>query len=219
MNKITELMKDKDYIAALLNGPCPSKDDKHDWAPINLDWIDAEASETVTEAFHRLLPDGIPYLNYVIVERNPDAMYENTCVDDNDKRMRYFVISVIPDSEYPFDYSFPLIHTMWTVGLHCWELTRATLAACTKDMRVLIAKHPVPPILNNARIEWVSLYLGRKPYRGISRLSEQWENPEDFDECETDVHLYKLREMDSDPLLQRLLDAYDADYPVDGDPT
>lgn len=79
-------------------------------------------------------------------------------------------------------------------------------------MRVLIANDPVPPLLNNARLEWVSLYLGRKPYRGISTLSEQWTEAETFDACESDVHLYKVREMGPDPLLQRLIDAYDADH-------
>lgn len=68
-------------------------------------------------------------------------------------------------------------------------------------------------ILNNARIEWVSLYLGRQPYRGISKLSDQWTEAEDFDGCENDVHLYKVREMETNPLLQRLIDAYEADYP------
>ena len=102
---------------------------------------------------------------------------------------------------------------MWTVSLHCWELIRATLAAATSDMRVMLANNPIPPILNNARIEWVSLYLGKQPYRGISKLSEQWTEAEDFDNCENDVHLYKVREMEANPLLQRLIDAYEADYP------
>ena len=77
----------------------------------------------------------------------------------------------------------------------------------------MLANNPIPPILNNARIEWVSLYLGKQPYRGISRLSEQWTEAEVFDDCENDVHLYKVREMETNPLLQRLIDAYEADYP------
>ncbi len=211
--KIMELLKDKTYVTELLNGPCRPNAVDHDFAPIHPDWIDEEASERATEAFHRLLPEGIPYLTYILAERNPDTMFEGTCVDADEKRMRYFVITVIPDTDYPYDYSFPLIHQAWTVSLHCWELIRATLAACTKEMRVLIASNPVPPILNNAVLEWVSLYLGRKPYRGISRLSEQWAEAEDFDGCEVDVHLYKVREMEQSDLLQRLIDAYDGDGP------
>ena len=122
--------------------------------------------------------------------------------------------SEVPTEADPsYDYSFPLIHQMWVVSLHCWEIIRATLAVATSDMRVMLANNPVPPILNNARIEWVSLYLGKQPYRGISRLSEQWTEAEDFDACENDVHLYKVREMETSPLLKRLIDAYEADYP------
>lgn len=211
--KTIELLKDKTYAAELLNGLFTSMDGKPGFTPINPDWIDETASAGASEAFRRLLPDGIPYLTYILAERNPDSLYGGVCVDDNDKRMRYFLVSVIPDTDYPYDYSFPLIHEMWTVSLHCWELIRATLAACTKEMRVMISNNPVPPILNNAKIEWVSLYLGRKPYRGISRLSEQWAEAEEFDGYEVDVHLYKVREMEPTPLLQRLIDAYDADYP------
>ncbi|MBQ1363460.1 MAG: hypothetical protein IIY43_10495, partial [Oscillospiraceae bacterium] len=182
--------------------------------PINPDWVDMEASASVTEAFHNLLPKGIPYQTYIIVERNLDTLYGGTCVDANEKRLRYFVISVIPDTEFPFDCSYPLIHTMWMVSLHCWELIRAALGACTKEMQVLLAKNPVPPILNNARLEWVSLYLGREPYKGICKLSEQWVEAEDFDGIDADIHLYKVREKDDDPLLQKLIAAYDADYPI-----
>ena len=174
MNHLTALLTDKDYIVDLLNGPCmPSNEKQEHNMPINPDWVDMEASTSVTEAFHSLLPKGIPYQTYIIVERNPDTLYGGTCVDANEKRLRYFVISVIPDTEFPFDYSYPLIHTMWMVSLHCWELIRAALGACTKEMQVLLAKNPVPPILNNARLEWVSLYLGREPYNGICKPSEQ----------------------------------------------
>ena len=124
---ISELMKDKAYVTNLLNGPCVPKDAARDCAPLNPDWIDEETSTVATEALHRLLPDGIPYLTYIIAERNPDTMYGSICVDDNAKRMRYFVVAIIPDTEHPYDYSFPLIHQMWTVSLHCWELIRPLL--------------------------------------------------------------------------------------------
>ena len=212
MNRINELFKDKKYLTDLLNGPCAPTDTEKLERPIHGDWIDEEISEMVTQAFHKLLPEGIPYIPYILAEKNPDTMYNGTCVDANEKRMRYVVVTVIPDTEYPFDYSYPLIHQMWTFSLHCWEVCRATLVACTKEMRVLIAKNPVPPILNNAVIEWVSLYLGTEPYRGISRLSEQWGDEKDFDGFEMDVHLYKVREMEKTELIRKLIDAYDADF-------
>ena len=49
----------------------------------------------------------------------------------------------------------------------------APLAASRKDMQVQIATEPIPPMLNNARLEWVSIYLGRKPYEGVIQLREQ----------------------------------------------
>ncbi len=101
MNHMTALLKDKDYIVDLLNGPCMPSNEKREHTPINPDWVDMEASASVTEAFHNLLPKGIPYQTYIIVERNPDTLYGGTCVDANEKRLRYFVISVIPDTEFP----------------------------------------------------------------------------------------------------------------------
>lgn len=72
----------------------------------------------------------------------------------------------------------------------------------------MIANEPVPPILNSARLEWVSLYLGREPFEGKRKLSEQWAEAEDFDGIDADVHLYKVREMYAEPQLQKLIDAY-----------
>ena len=72
---------------------------------------------------------------------------------------------------------------------------------------------PIPPILNNARLQWVTLYLGRAPYQGILTLSQQRAAGEAEMGTDVDVNLYKVREMDPNPLLQRLIDAYDANFP------
>ncbi len=214
MNKLTELFKDKKYVAELLNEHCSPTTEKHDCAPVNPEWIDEDISAMVTEAFHRLLPDGMPYLSYIIAEKNPDTLCGGVCVDADEKRMRYFVITVLPDTEKPFNYSFPLIQQMWTFSFACWEIVRATLAACSADLQVVIANRPIPPILNNAVVEWVSLYLGKEPYKGINMLSQQWVETEDFDGIESDVHLYKVREMEQNDALQRLITAFDDDYAV-----
>ncbi len=102
---------------------------------------------------------------------------------------------------------------MWQFALFCWDTIRATLAACTKEMQVLLVSELVPPILNNARIEWASLYLGRTPYCGISKISEQYASAEDFNGLEVDVNLYKVREMEPNPVLNRLITAYETDFP------
>ncbi len=213
MNSIDRLIRDTDYIVELLNGPCRPGSEESTSTPVNREWIDEEASGTVTAAINRLLPDGIPYLNYVIAERNPDTGHNGTSVDDNEKRLRYFVVTVIPDTEFPYDRNYALFNMLRIAGLHCWELTRAILAASREYMGVGITVDPKPPMLNNARIEWVSLYLGRKPYDGHTRLSEQWLRAEEFDGFELDVHLFKLRELPEDPLVRRMIDAYDADHP------
>ena len=213
MNSIDRLIMDRDYLTELLNGPCAPGTEEHVYIPIRREWIDEKATQTVSQALNRLLPDGIPYANYALVESNPDTTLNGACVDVLEKRLRYLIITVIPDTDHPYDMNLPLFHQMRIIALHCWEIIRSVLAANREFARVLIAKDPRPPILNNARIEWVTLYLGRKPYEGFTRLSQQWKRMEEFDGYETDVHLFKLREMPADPLLQRLIDAYDANHP------
>lgn len=213
MNNIDKLIKDTDYIVELLNGPCKPSGEESISAPVNREWIDEEASGTVTAAINRLLPEGIPYMNYVIVERNPDTGHNGTSVDSNEKRLRYFVVTVIPDTKFPYDRNYALFNMLRIVSLDCWELMRAILAASREYMGVGITVDPKPPILNSARIEWVSLYLGRKPYNGHTRLSEQWIRVEEYDGFESDVHLFKLRELPEDPLIRRMIGAYDADHP------
>lgn len=206
--RISELLKETGYVSSLLSelNVGGAEDPIHD------EWINTDLSDSVTDAFARLLPQEMPYLTRIVVERNPDTLFDGSCVDDNNKRMRYFVITIIPDTDFPFNYSYPLIHELTRVSLFCWETMRATLAACKKDLRVMIAANPEPPILNNARIQYVSLYLGRSPYVGISKLSEQWERAEDFDGFEVDVHLVKVRELPATPVLEKLIDCYDQDH-------
>ena len=213
MNNIEKLIMDRDYLIALLNGPCAPGTEEHVYSPLRREWIDEERTQNVTQTMKQLLPDGIPYLNYALVESNPDTSLNGTCIDNMIKRLRYLIITIIPDTDHPFDVNLPLFHQMRILGLQCWETIRSVLAASREFARVVLTNDPTPPILNNARIEWVTLYLGRKPYDGLTRLSQQWKSLEEFDGYETDVHLFKLREMASDPLLQRLIESYDADYP------
>ena len=48
MNHLTALLTDKDYIVDLLNGPCMPSNEKREHTPINPDWVDMEASASVT---------------------------------------------------------------------------------------------------------------------------------------------------------------------------
>ena len=210
---IEELLKDSDFITELLIGPCVPSDEEVKAAPVNREWIRDDLSDYVTNVFQKLMPDEVPYISRVLVERNPDTLHDGAVVDENGKRMRYIIVTVIPDTDFPFNYSYPLINLMWTVSLTCWETIRATISASRKYFRIFLADHPEPPILNNARVNWVSLYLGRMPYEGISRLSEQWASAESWADVDRDVHLFEVRNMEPHPALQRLIEAYDLDHP------
>lgn len=213
MSKLQELLNDKNYMTNLVNYTLAKLHKGESFVPVFPDWVDEKVSGEVSEVFRRLLPEDMPYITTILVERNPDTLYDGVCTDGDDKRQRYIIVTVIPDTEYPFNYSYPLIHGMWSLSLYCWEIIRATLAACRKDMQVKINNGPAPLILNNAILERVSLYLGRKPYDGIVQLSQQIIDNEHDDIAEYNVNLFKVREADAEPLLDRLIGAYDADYP------
>ena len=213
--EIMNLLKDTAYLAELLNGPCAPGDFEGGCKPLRPEWIDEERSDYVTVAYHAMLPAAMPYITCVKAERNPDTQYSGTCVDDNEKRQRYFLITVVPDTDFPYDSSYPLLLFSGVANLHFWENVRAILEASEQWMKVVIATEPVPPILNSARIEWVTLYLGRKPFRGITKLSDQWAEAKDFDGFEMNVHLYEVRNMEPCQTLQRLIDAYDKDFPLE----
>lgn len=210
---IEELLKDSDFLTELLNGPCSPSDEEVTAAPITREWIRDDLSDYVSGVFQKLMPEDVPYIFRVLVERNPDTQHDGAVVDDNDKRMRYFIVTVIPDTDFPYNYSYPLINLMWTANLTCWETIRATINASRRYFRIFLADHPEPPILNNARVNWVSLYMGRYPYEGVSRLSEQWASAESWADIDRDVHLFEVRKMEPHPALQRLIDAYDLDHP------
>ena len=142
--------------------------------------------------------------------RIPDEEVEYN--PDYNKRKRYFVITVVPDTDYPYSSSYPH-HLFCAMScLHFWDLSRACLEASKQQLKTVISAKPVPPILNNARIFWVTLYLGRKPFNGITQLSKQWLDYNEYDGLDFDIRVFDLRKMEPSPLLQRLIDAYDSDH-------
>lgn len=223
MNNTIALLKDNHFFADLLNGPCKPMADKtvgaqdgnqkgqRGYLPINPDWIDEDMSERLTGVFHRLFPEEMPFTTLVRVVKNPDVLLDGVAVDDGTKRTRYIVVTVVQDAEYPYDMNFPLILTMGIVSLSAWELTRSTIAASEAYANVMLTKFPVPPILNNAIVEWVSLYVGKDGYKGPRNLRDMaFVDEAASDDLEMDTHLYDLRTVDN-PLAQRLLDAVNED--------
>lgn len=211
--RIAELLKDSKYVVELL-AACPPCDGSQEFAPVRPEWIDRETSEAITDVYHHLIPEDLPYLTYVIVERNPDTEWNGTCVDDNDKRTRYFLLTIVPDTEYPYDLNLPMIVYSSVAALTCWENIRAILAASHEWIRVRVANKPIPPILNNGWIHWGTLYLGRKEFSGVTTMREQWTEGEK-PSITLDPHFYNVRRMDDVPVLRELIAAYDETFPAD----
>ena len=217
------LLKDNQYFADLMNGPCrPTRGKAHSaqteeteaqdaYIPVNPDWIDEEMSERLTKVYHGLIPGEMPFDTLIQVVRNSDVLMNGVAVDDGSKRTRYIVVTVVRDTGYPYDMNFPLIQSMGIVSLGAWELTRSAIAASEEFAKVLITDHPVPPILNNAFPEWVSLYVGSDGFKGPKNLRSMAIVDENTsDDLEMDTHLYEMRSID-DPLARRLLEAVDED--------
>ncbi len=117
MSKISELLTDTAFVTDLLNGPCVPGDNEQEFSPVNPGWLDDELSAEVTAAFGRLLPEDIPYPSLILAEKNPDALFDGVGVDDNEKRLRYIAITILPDTEFPFNFSYTLIHELQIAGL------------------------------------------------------------------------------------------------------
>ena len=55
MNNIEKLIMDRDYLIALLNGPCVPGTEEHVYSPLRREWIDEERTQNVTQAMKQLL--------------------------------------------------------------------------------------------------------------------------------------------------------------------
>jgi hypothetical protein len=216
---IKNLLQDNQYFADLLNGPCKpiSLDNGGDkgnygpdgkYIPINPGWIDEERSSRMTDIYHNLIPIEMPYMTMVRVVRNPDVQMDGVSVDENDKRTRYIVVTIVPDLSFPYNTNFPLIQGNGIISLCTWEMTRATIAASEAYIKVAITDEPHPPILNNAVIEWVSFYIGDKGFSGPTNLNQMAIYATDIN---LDTHLYNVHTLKEDPLVNRIKEAANLD--------
>jgi hypothetical protein len=164
-------------------------------------------SNRLTEVYHNLIPREMPFSTLVQVVRNPEQPEDTVVVDDTAKCPRYIIVTIVPESEIPYDVNFPLIQAMGVASLYSWELSRLTIAASERDTRVLIATNSIPPFLNVARIEWVSLYTGKRAFAGPSNVNSIVENGEGL---ELDTHLFRIREMEH-LVVGRLIEAVELD--------
>ena len=136
-------------------------------------------------------------INKVIVVQNPNVPEDAACVENRSDCPRYILLTVIPDVPLAYEMNLPVLQTMGTLSLSSWEFSRATTRACRYMTEVRISNEAVPPVLNKAEVEWISLYVGRKPFHGGDNIQSNYVVD---DKVDFDVHLYKLREMEDNPV-------------------
>ena len=125
------------------------------------------------------------FIHTVRVVRNPAVLDIPMSVESQTDRQRYILVTIIPDVPLTYECNFPLMQTMGIMALFSWELSRAVTQASREMAQVKVVEEPMPPILNNAQIEWVSLYVGKKPFEGkadiqTDSITHNGENFRDF---------------------------------------
>lgn len=207
--RLRALLADVGYMRDLLNngGILPDEDGRNHL--IEKGWIDREASEQITETYHRLSAQDGTFLNTVIVVHDPQMDVTDMSVENSADRMRYILVTVIPDVPLAYQLNFPIIQTMGIMAFGSWEFARSATRACQAMAKVNIVEDLIPPILNNAYIEHVSIYVGKEEYQGGHNFVNSYENEKE-DSMRFDLHLYEVRKM-GNPLVVKLLEAYNAD--------
>lgn len=205
--KMRELLSDNQYIAELLNCFADQRSNAK-LQPICSEWIREKASDEVTRAYQLLSAQDGTLVNKVIVVQNPSIPEDAACIENQSDCPRYILLTVIPDVPLAYELNLPVLQTMGVLALSSWEISRATARACRHMNRVSIRNEAVPPILNKADVEWISLYVGRKPFEGGDNIRSNYVAD---DEVDFDIHLYRLREMEDNPVIERMIHAYEVD--------
>ena len=205
--KMRELLSDNQYIAELLNCFADQKSTAR-FLPIRDDWIRETASDEVTRAYQLLSAQDGTLVNKVVVVQNPSIPEDAVCIENQSDCPRYILLTVIPDVPQAYELNLPVLQTMGVLALSSWEFSQATARACRHMNRVSIRNVAVPPILNKADVEWISLYVGRKPFEGGDNIRSNYVAD---DEVDFDIHLYRLREMEDNPVIERMIHAYEVD--------
>ena len=196
-----KLLKDNDFFAGLMNGPCKLEGYKD----IDPAWIDDEMSEQITKIYNSLLPENMPFESLVRVIRHPEVRAFKATINSPEKHSRYLVVTLIPYLDSPYLANYPLFITGGIMSLYAWEMARAALAVSRMYAEVKFTEHPVPPIMNNASVEWVSLYLGEEPFTGSLSLKDMIL---DGEEINLSAHVIEVRKLD-DPRAMKLVEAWD----------
>lgn len=201
-----------DALADLLNNACvPNNYKEKAYQSIQPDWIDDKASEAITQRMSHFIPEeDNPYLVQIKVIRRPDTPMDGAPLMEEEATQRYIVIVVAPDVEDAYAMNYPFMQWCAVNCLQAWEMSRATLKASKAYVQVVLTGAPVPPLLNMAEVEWVTLYAGKKPFNGCYRIDQCYRKGE-APELVHDTAFYRLREMEQTNAIQGLLAAFDED--------
>lgn len=207
--KIRELLSDNQYITELLNYFIVEQKAPGNNQPVCGDWIREKASEEISRIYQLLSAQDGMLINKVIVVQNPNIMEDTTYVENRSDCPRFILLTVVTDVPLVYELNLPVLQTMGVLSLSAWEFSRATARACRYMTEVRISNETEPPVLNKAEVEWISLYIGKQPYQGGDNIQGNFAVD---DKLDFDIHLYKLREMEGNPVIERMTCAYDADY-------
>lgn len=207
---LKELFSDSKYVAELLSSVRrPFGMDTEDYA-IPEGWIDTKASAEMTESYERLLPLDSLFWNTVKVVHDPRIPWNALSIKKNEDRNRYVLLTVIPDVSPMTAMNFPIIQTMNIMSFIAWEQACSVTEACLRKAEAQVVTEDSLPLLNTARIEWVCIYAGKAPYTGSKSMFASYKEP-DENSVNLNLNFYEVRQMEQNPLLDRLIASYDMD--------
>ena len=178
--------------------------------PINVDWIDDEWSAMMTERFEKVYDWNPRFLNVIKAERNPEIDPLACIAEDPWKRPRYILMTVIPDVPPSYEMNLPILEWLSVGILQASEVERAAVNACEHALDIQMSDKPNLPYLNRARVEWLSVYVGRKEFGGLTEIGQKF-NPGEEPDYPFRCRLLRARERMDEPLVSRLIRAYEED--------
>ena len=207
--RLKALLSDDDYIRRLLSdGVLCDECGMNSTIPEG--WIDQAESEKITAHYKLLTEQDGTFLNVIKVVRNPEIPPDTVAVENIEDRRRFVLITVVPDVDAAYALNLPTFQTVGYLALYGWDLSRATTRAAKYAGEVKFATKPLPPVLNNAYVDWVTIYVGKNDFQGRRNIGATYVEGEN-DLLDMDIHLYEARKMEEKPLMQKLVEAYDAD--------
>ena len=185
----------------------------HAYEPVNPAWIDEEKTVYMTEVMHKILPKEFPFFTCVTVVKDPEWKQIAEKEEELHKHLRYILVTVVGD-EYPSYQANYGIFNMCAAGqLGFWETARSAHAASNIGARIKFVDYETLPSLQEAHVEYVTLYVGEKPFTGSRSFSEH------ADDCDANlgpVQMAAIRDMTCTPATEGLLAAYEADMKAAG---